>query len=103
MSHDAAALARASETMVLKLPGGEEGGSGGRAQTVRLLSRYFQPSAERGFDLLTVKATGPDEGYAEAARRYSVRGTSDEARETVFLGFRRVNGRWLLTEIRVTP
>ena len=41
--------------------------------------------------------------YAEMVRVYAVLGTSDERVETVFLGFRRVDGDWGVREIRVTP
>ncbi|MBI4499643.1 MAG: hypothetical protein HY700_00640 [Gemmatimonadetes bacterium] len=103
MVHDPGVLVSSSDTLVLRFPGGQDAGAVGRGQAARLLDRYFQPSTEHAFDLLAVRTTGDDQGYAEAVRRYVVKGTSDEVRETVFLGFRRAGQRWRLTEIRVTP
>jgi len=102
MSHDSGTLASSGDSLSLRLPGIEEV-TVGSAQASRLLNRYLQPSSERGFDLRTVRTTGEEQGFVEAARRYVVRGTSDEVAETVFLGFRRSGGRWRLTEIRVAP
>jgi len=39
----------------------------------------------------------------ELERRYQVVGTSDERRETVFLGFRRAGDSWVLAELRTAP
>jgi len=102
LAHDAGGLANAGDSLSLRLPGVDEV-TVGSGQATRLLNRYLQPASERGFDLRTVRSTGDEQGYAEAARRYVVRGTTDEVSETVFLGFRRLGGRWRLTEIRVTP
>jgi len=102
VSHDAGTLASSGDSLSLRLPGIEEV-TVGSAQASRLLNRYLQPSSERSFDLRSVRTTGEEQGFVEAARRYVVRGTSDEVAETVFLGFRRSAGRWRLTEIRVAP
>jgi hypothetical protein len=102
MSHDTGGLAGSGDSLSLRLPGVQEV-TVGSAQASRLLTRYLQPSSERSFDLRNVKTTGEEQGFAEAARKYVVRGTSDEVAETVFLGFRRAGGRWRLTEIRVAP
>ncbi len=102
MVHDAGMLAGTGDTLALRLPGVEEA-TVTSSQATRLLNRFFQPSAERAFEFTTIRPTGEEQGYAEASRRYVVRGTADEVSERVFLGFRRVGGRWRLTEIRVTP
>jgi hypothetical protein len=102
MTHDAGTLAGAGDTLSLRLPGVEEA-TVTSSQASRLLSRFFQPSAERSFEFSAIRPTGEEQGYAEASRRYVVKGTADEVTERVFLGFRRVGGRWRLTEIRVTP
>jgi hypothetical protein len=103
MVHDAGMLVSSRDTLALRLPGVDDVVTGGASQAARLLSRYLQPTAERGFDFRTVKATGDEQGYAEAVRQYVVRGTSDVVEETVFFGFRKSSGRWHLTEIRITP
>jgi hypothetical protein len=103
MVHDAGMLARTGDTLVLRLPGSEDMSTVSASQAERLLNRYFQPSSERAFEFRAVRTTGDQQGYAEAARKYVVRGTTDEVSETVFLGFRLSAGRWRLTEIRVAP
>jgi len=47
-----------------------------------------------------VREVEPGRGFVELERRYVVTGTRDERRETVFLGFRLVLGRWVLSELR---
>jgi hypothetical protein len=102
LAHDAGGLASAGDSIALRLPGVDEV-TVGSGQASRLLNRYLQPASEKAFDLRTVRSTGEEQGYAEATRRYAVRGTTDELSETVFLGFRRAGAKWRLTEIRVTP
>jgi len=50
-----------------------------------------------------VREVEPERGYAELERRYVVAGTSDERRETLFLGFRKSGDDWVLTELRSAP
>jgi hypothetical protein len=103
MAHDAAGLIQ-SESVTIRLRGGSQGPSPIQStQAVRLISQYLAPASEIGFDLRTVREAGPDRGYAEARRRYVVRGTSDELSETVFLGFRFSGGHWRLVDIRTNP
>jgi hypothetical protein len=103
MVHDAGMLSSTADTLVLKLPGTDEQATANPSQAARMLNRFFQPSTERAFEFTSVRSTGEEQGYAEASRRYVVRGTTDVVAETVFLGFRRSGGRWRLTEIRVAP
>lgn len=89
--------------MTLRLRGpDEDAGPIPRSQAARILERYLQPAAEVSFDLRTVRVAGSGQGYAEATRRYVVRGTSDPMSETVLLGFRFSERRWWLTEVRIT-
>jgi hypothetical protein len=81
---------------------GADAGPVPRSQAARILERYLQPASEVAFDLRVVRTAGAGQGYAEATRRYVVRGTSDPMSETVLLGFRFSDGRWWLTEVRVT-
>ena len=103
LAHDVGSLTE-SDSLTLRLRDTDEGsGSFPRAQAVRILGRYLQPAAEVAFDLRTVRSAGPYQAYAEATRRYVVRGTSDPVVETVVLGFRRSDGKWRLAEVQVTP
>jgi hypothetical protein len=99
-SHDANALVGRSSAVVLQLPGAEPSAALGRAQAIELLRRYFQSTSERRVAVGAVSQREPGRGVVELERVYVVRGTEDERRETVFLGFQLQNERWLLVEVR---
>jgi len=102
IAHDVEALVE-SESVTLRLRSAEEeAGPIPRSQAARILERYLRPASEVAFDLRTVRLAGAGHGYAEATRRFVVRGTSDPMTETVLLGFRLSDGRWWLSEVRVT-
>jgi hypothetical protein len=103
LAHDIAALVSGSDTVRVRLPGVAPSGALGPAQAARLLSRYLESAEELAFDLQGVRRAGADQAYAEGQRRYVVRGTSEERRETVFLGFRLLGGAWRLWEVRIVP
>ncbi len=103
LEHDVESLVARSDTVRLRLPGIAVSASLRPEQAARLLDRYLDPSQERSFDLVGVRRLAEDHAYAEIARRYVVRGTEDELEETVFLGFRFLDGGWRLREVRVTP
>lgn len=103
LAHDIAALLAASDTVRLQLPGVARSASLTPGQAARLLLRYVEGAEEIQFDLQAIRSASLDHGYAEARRRYAVRGTRDQREETVFLGFRRVEGAWRLREVRVVP
>jgi len=93
-----------SPNLVLRIPGADPSSPLGRAQAAELLRRYLRLADERSLDLREIKEVeGGQEGFVELERRYSVTGTADERRETLFLGFRRLEGRWVLTELRSAP
>ncbi len=100
LAHDAAALVAHSPSLVLQIPGADPSSPLGRAQAAELLRRYFRPALERGTEIRAVREVEPGRGFVELERRYVVTGTRDERRETVFLGFRLVLGRWVLSELR---
>jgi hypothetical protein len=103
LGHDAQDLVRHSDTVRLRLPGIAASASVRPEQAARLLERYLDPSQERSFLLVDVRQLAEDHAYAEVARRYVVRGTDEELEETVFLGFRFLEGSWRLREVRVAP
>lgn len=100
---DAQALVAGSQTVQLQIPGAAPSSPLGRDQAAVLLARYFQGVEERELILVAVRALGADRGYAELERHYAVPRTRDERCESVFLGFRRVGGRWVLAEVRIGP
>ena len=102
LQHDVQGLFE-SDTVRLNLPGVAWAASLKPGQAARLLSQYLKVSEEREFTLREVRMLAPDHAYAEVRRRYAVRGTDEERWETAFLGFRLLDGRWQLREVRITP
>lgn len=100
LAHDAAALVGRSSALVLQIPGADPSAALGRAQAIELLRRHFQSAAERRVNVAATREVEAGRGVVELDRHYVVRGTSDERRETVFLGFRLVQGQWILSEVR---
>jgi hypothetical protein len=93
-----------SPNFILRIPGADPSSPLGRAQAAELLRRYLRVVEERSLDLREIKEVeGGQEGFVELQRRYIVTGTTDERRETLFLGFRRLDGRWVLTELGSAP
>ena len=103
LAHDAAGLVGASRGLVLQIPGADPSSPLDAAQAVELLRRYFRTAQERGLELAAVREVEQGRGLVELRRRYVVEGTADERRESLFLGFRRVGGAWVLTELRSAP
>jgi len=67
------------------------------------LRRHLRAGADAGLRVSAVREVEPGRGYAGAGARYVVAGTSDERRETIFLGFRNRVSRWVLVELRSAP
>ncbi len=103
LDRDLSRLVSASDTVRLHLPGVANSASLSPEQAARLLARYLKPARELRFPLRGIRALASDHAYAEMQRVYVVQGTSEEREETVFLGFRQINGSWRLREIRITP
>lgn len=103
LAHDMDALVARSDTVRLNLPGVARAASLHPGQAARLLGQYWKPSEEREFSLRELRQLAPDHAYAEIYRRYVVKGTEEERVETAFLGFRLLDGRWHLREVRITP
>ncbi|MDH5805223.1 MAG: hypothetical protein OEZ54_08550, partial [Gemmatimonadota bacterium] len=62
---------------------------------------YFRAATEITFEMSQVRFASDEHAYVQFLRRYAVEGTEDERVETVFLGFRLLDGRWRLREVRV--
>ncbi|HYT72989.1 MAG TPA: hypothetical protein VEK78_16495 [Gemmatimonadales bacterium] len=103
LAHNPEALVGQSGSLVLQIPGADPSSPLERPQAAELLRRHWRSAVERWLTVGAVREVEPGEGYVELERRYVVSGTSDERRETVFLGFRKAGGRWLLTELRSGP
>jgi hypothetical protein len=103
IEHDVQALIVGSDTVRLRIPEVTVSASLQPEQAARLLDGYLDPAQERSFELVGVRRMADDHAYAEIARCYVVKGTEEELGETVFLGFRYLDGAWRLREVRVTP
>lgn len=103
LAHDPHALVGPSSSLVLQIPGADPSSPLGRAQAVELLRRYLRPAQEQGLDVTAIREVEPGKGFVELTRRYVVAGTTELRHETLFLGFRRVDGEWRLAELRSAP
>jgi hypothetical protein len=103
LAHDVQAMAGSASGLVLQIPGADPSTPVNRAQALELLRRHLRAGVERTLLISAVREVEAGRGYAELERRYVVAGTSDERRETVFLGFRKQGREWVLTELRSTP
>jgi hypothetical protein len=96
-------LVEGSDTVRLRIPGVAASAAVRPGQAARLLDEYLGVALELSVDLVGIRHVADDHAYAELGRRYQVRGTAEVREETVFLGFRRLGGRWALREVRIAP
>ena len=102
-AHDAQALVGQSSNVVLQIPGADASSPLGRSQAVELLRRYLRPAEERGLDVTAIREVEPGKGFIELTRRYVVSGTAELRHETLYLGYRKLDGEWRLVELRSAP
>ena len=102
-AHDPEGLVGKSSNIVLQIPGADPSSPLARPQAIELLRRYFRPSEERGLDVLAIREVEAGKGFVELTRRYVVTGTTEERRETLFLGYRLIAREWRLVELRSAP
>jgi len=103
MAHDAQALVGQSSNVVLQIPGADPSSPLGKAQAIELLRRYLRPAEERGLDVTAIRVVERGKGFIEITRRYVVSGTTELRHETLYLGYRLVDGEWRLAELRSAP
>jgi hypothetical protein len=102
-THDAQALVGQSSNIVLQIPGADPSSALGRPQAIELLRRYLRPAEERGLDVTAIREVERGKGFIEITRRYVVSGTSELRHETLYLGYRLLDGEWRLAELRSAP
>ena len=103
MGHDYSGLVASSDTVRLQLPEMGRAAAVHPAHAARVIEEYLSSANEIAFELRRIRPASEDHAYAQLIRRYVVEGTADERTETVLRGFRRLDGRWRLREVRVTP
>jgi len=101
--HDAQALVGRSSTVVLQIPGADPSSPLGRPQAIELLRRYLRPAEERGLDVTAIRQVELGKGFVELTRRYVISGTTELRHETLYLGYRKIDGEWRLAELRSAP
>jgi len=99
---DVAGLLTGSDTVQVQLPGGDPAAPMNPEQAGRVLARHLEGVEERSVVVVAVREVGAGRGYAELERHFLIARTRDERCESVFLGFRRVGGRWVVSEVRIT-
>ena len=102
-THDAQALVGQSSNVVLQIPGADPSSPLGKAQAIELLRRYLRPAEERGLDVTAIREVEQGKGFIEITRRYVVSGTTELRHETLYLGYRFLDGEWRLAELRSVP
>jgi hypothetical protein len=103
LQHDYEGLVASSDTVRLQLPEVGRTPAVLPAHAASVLEEYLSSTNEIAFEVRQIRPASEGHAYVEITRRYVVEGTSDVRVETVFLGFRRIEGRWRLREVRVTP
>ncbi len=103
LGHATQDLVAGSDIVRLRIPGVAVSQALRPGQAARLLARYLADADGEELVLREIRHVAEDHAYAEMARRYTVRGTSDERVEMLFFGFRIVGGEWRLREVRVAP
>jgi hypothetical protein len=96
-------LVEGSDTVRLRIPGLAASSAVRPGQAVRLLEEYLGEAEELGFRLRGIRHVAADHAYAEFSRQFRIRGTSEVREETVFLGYRQLEGVWRLREVRIAP
>ena len=103
LTHNAEAVVGQGNRIVLQIPGADPSAAVSRPQAVALLERYLRPAVERSLEIVTIREVEQGRGFVELDRRYVIGGTDDVRRETLFLGFRWQDQRWVLAELRSAP
>jgi len=103
LAHNPQALVGQSASVALQIPGADASAPLGRAQAIELLRRYLRTATERTLSVRSVREVAPGSGFVELEREYTVPGTRDVRRETLFLRFRTAGDRWELVEVRTAP
>lgn len=102
-NHDPEALiAAGGDGVRLQLPGAEPSAPVSQAQGAALLGQYLDGTEEVGISVKAARVVSAGRGYVELVREYRVSGTEETRRQSVLLGYRLVEDRWVLSELRIT-
>lgn len=102
-NHDTEALmAAAGDGVRLQLPGAEPSAPVSQAQGAALVGQYLAGTEEVGISVKAARVVSAGRGYVELVREYRVSGTDETRRQSVLLGYRLAEDRWVLSELRIT-
>ena len=99
--HDPAALVAESPRLLVQLPGAEPSVALGPDQAAALLGDFLASGQEVETSVRAAREVGPNRGYVELQRKYRVAGTQNVRTQVLLLGYRHVQGGWILVEFRV--
>ena len=88
--------------IMVQLPGADPSGALSRAQGAALLAEYLAGDEEVETTVRAARVVAAGRGYVELRRRYRVAGTKEIRTDTVLLGYREEDDRWVLAELRIT-
>ncbi len=100
-AHDIRLLVKGSNGVQVNLPGAEPSVALAEAQAIATLRTFVSRTEELRVTVTAARAVGAGHAYVELGRSYRVRGTQEDLSQRVLLGYRLVNRRWVLTEVRV--
>ena len=101
--HDFAALVSGSPGVMVRLGAAEPSAPLAPQQAVLTLEAFAGAVEEEQVVVSAVRELDEGRGYAEVQRTFVVRGTSARRTQTLYLEWRRVDGRLALVGIRVVP
>ncbi len=103
MRHDFTAFVGTGEAVMVNLPGAEPSAPLRPAQAAALLRDYTAGKREVDVTILVARRVEPDRAYVEAQRVFESEGMGVRHSETLYFGFRLVQGRYHLVEVRALP
>ncbi len=96
-----ATILAGAASVELRIQGSEAGAAMSGAQASRTLAGLVRRAEEVEVVVASARQVGEDRAYVELTRRFRLRGVQDTEAQRILLGYRRIEGRWVITEIRV--
>ena len=101
LAHDAAGLLAESPRLLVQLPDTDPSVALGPAQAAALLADFLAHATEVEVMVRAAREVEPGRGYVELERQYRIEGTQEVRVQSLLLGYRGGEGRWVLVELRV--
>jgi len=101
-AHDVNGLLGSSSRILLQLPAVTPSAPVGRPHAAALLSSYLNEFEEVSTEVQSVALAGEHSGTVELRRTFRVAGTTAVRIQSVLLAYEFGDGRWNLTEVRIS-